>query len=359
MAAITWRNINAPNQSAAAQLARQGSTALTSGIAGIGEALQRHQDREKAAAATASGNAAQDLINQIKGYDSTKLAEAKASGAFSPEALAQLGINPKDTGSVLDSLSTQDDRIFAEGQQQVERDNTLRTQAADTKTRGDVNTLENILRDRELDTGAKRDKIAALAQTNNISSDLVTKYDDLAKREGSLDQLTDLQKMELQGKQQAQVATQEAQVNQLEQQLTAAQARVPKNPVKGTEEYAQDLQKFNKGIEDLRKGDRWFPLANDLEDVKQEAISTADKLGASPSQALAAFGQVVDGDGDYSSDAFEAALKEIVDDPAAEQNRIKAAQLQDALNRVKINAPKSQHIQRQALVQDFINKRFQ
>lgn len=354
---ITWRNINAPNQSAAVQLARQGSQALTSGISGIGDVLQKHRDNEVAAANKLSDTRTQELINQIKSFDSTQLAEAKASGAFSTEALTASGINPKGVGSILDSLNTQDDRIFEEGQQQVQRTNVLRDQAQQDKTRTDVATLEGILADRSLDVGAKRDKMAALAETNKISSDLLAKYDDLAKRGESLDQLTDVQKLELSGRQQSLKDTTQAQVAQLESQLSSARAQVPSNPVKGTDEYAEAVGELNKYIDSARQGDRWF--GSDLDTVKSEVNAAMEAKGASPAQAQAALSTVIDADGDYSKSKFKEVLQKIVDDPAADRARNRVAELQDAVNRVKIGLPQSQHVQQQALVQEFLNKRFQ
>lgn len=375
---ITWKNVNAADQSDAARLLAGASQSLTSGFGQISKAAGDYQKRIEADAtklkaerAETDNNNTQNLLNTISRMNSTQLAEAKGSGAFTQEVLARAGHSADNIAKIYAAIDNQDNVIFANDQEDVQRKLLLQQQsdaqnarqrkiteqAKADKNTADTQILSNILRDRQYEGDPARtiDQIRSIASQNKMDIDVMNAAIKQALASDDDEAfLSANQKRERDETILKKDIGAEGVLQSYNNQIATLEGKIGKNPVKGSDEHAKQVTTLNKTIDALRQGDRWNPLAADVEEVKQEVMDIAGSLKASPAQAEAAFSMVIDGDGDYSSKEFKKQLKELVSNPEGDLAKQRLKQLKATRDRFMIENKISSIDLRKNLTKQFL-----
>lgn len=347
MAAITWRNINAPSQKDAARLAIAGNQMLTKGLKDIGQAANQFHKKNVAEQQQVETDNVNNLLNNISQMGSAELAEAKASGAFNQDTLLGSGMSQDNVNKVFGEFNNQENVIYTKGKeafsrdlevsgrehqitaqnllggkqqvQQLQQEDTITSIGESREDKANAAVLQDVLSNFAPDTSldSKLTAIEKVGEGNDFSPAIINAAKEQARsRENEL-RLSIADQAQVAASSQAQAQTARAQYDVMESdfaELEQLRASTQKNPEQGSEEFAKQQAGLNSYIDSARQGDRYF--GKDLDEVKSEVANYGRTKNASPAQVQAALSSVIDGDGDYAYDAFTKQLDEIVSSPA-------------------------------------------
>lgn len=357
MAAITWRNINAPSQKDAARLAIAGNQMLTTGLKDIGQAANQFHKKNVAEQQQVETDSVNNLLNNISQMGSAELAEAKASGAFNQDTLLGSGMSQDNVNKVFGEFNNQENVIYTKGKeafsrdlevsgrehqitaqnllggkqqvQQLQQEDTITSIGESREDKANAAVLQDVLSNFAPDTSldAKLTAIEKVGEGNDFSPAVINAAKEQARSRENESRLSTADQAQVAASRQAQAQTARAQYDVMEsdfKELEQLRASTQKNPEQGSEEFAKQQSSLNSYIDKTRQGDRYF--GKDLDEVKSEVANYGRTKNASPAQVQAALSSVIDGDGDYAYDAFTKQLDEIVSSPASSrvQARINA-----------------------------------
>lgn len=387
---ITWRNVNAQSQNDAARLLQTGSDQLNKGLSTIGSAAGQFQKNKLKGDKALTNKNTENLTNLINSFDTAKLAQAQNSGQFSIENLQQQYGDKVDVAAVTKALDNQDNKIFADSQESVLRENTLNKQADDKYARnqeilrrdhkekllaqndindmnaaGDVATsrdktikidkdteiFNNIIRDMKGSGASLNEQLENLefvAQQNGLDGNALN----IAK--GNL--TTSLNETRKSNKEQAALDSQiqqknaktDAQYSIMEQEHRALEATSKRNASLTSDERSKQEASLNRYLSE--SVDRsWIQD----EDEKQALIDFGDEIDASPAQMEAAASRVEATSGGFNLADYKEVLRTIVADPEGEllQERIKASL--NNLNAFKIGLSAKKANDKATITQEF------
>lgn len=348
MAAITWRNINAPSQKDAARLAIAGNQMLTTGLKDIGQAANQFHKKNVAEQQQVETDSVNNLLNNISQMGSAELAEAKASGAFNQDTLLGSGMSQDNVNKVFGEFNNQENVIYTKGKeafsrdlevsgrehqitaqnllggkqqvQQLQQEDTITSIGESREDKANAAVLQDVLSNFAPDTSldSKLTAIEKVGEGNDFSPAIINAAKEQARsRENEL-RLSIADQAQVAASSQAQAQTARAQYDVMESdfaELEQLRASTQKNPEQGSEEFAKQQSSLNSYIDKARQGDRYL-WGKDLDEVKSEVANYGRTKNASPAQVQAALSSVIDGDGDYAYDAFTKQLDGIVSSPA-------------------------------------------
>ena len=401
MAAITWRNVNAQDQTAAARFSAQGSKSLNSGLGQIGAAAQGFENNRIAEESKLANENTQSLINTISQFGSAELAEAKASGAFSQEVLQDARLNPDQVNKIFGAMSGQEDVIYNQGKTDFNRTNELAGRA-DQVAGQEFDITQNAFK-RSMAPEANKQAVTAQGIKGNAQTDAITGRNETLKTKedgkvlnrllntipkgASLDEglglLEDAARLNNFSDTALQDAKNKIRGNVNEQRLSnkdsatvAADQKVVSDtinakfaakdaelktlgdiatstytpPTPNSPEFIAENNQLADGISEIRRmdggdGDKWF--GQDLESVKKEIMTYGRSIDASPEHMLLALKNVSDGEGDYSRQDFESELRTLTNSLGNRKAKAKQKSTLAAANKIQKanNAPEFVNIQ--------------
>lgn len=158
MAAITWRNVDAPNLLGVSQMMRVGQQGINDGLDGIGDVLKKQQEVEAANWQTQKTNNTNNLYNKLMGFTTPEEYQAGAAGL--QQEMSGMGAQV-DQAAFRQAL----DKRLPELQQRSVQGQQYKDQQLDVQSRPIVDRLSTMAmsEDKDLRTSAK----AALLQYQN------------------------------------------------------------------------------------------------------------------------------------------------------------------------------------------------